>query len=100
MENYRGAIRLNRAYWEPHFELGGELDAANQLDAARNEFSEAARLNPTNARTHFNYGVLLAKQNRLDEAQREFEETLRLEPAYSKAREYLAQIQMLKKRAP
>ena len=100
MENYRAAIRLNPADWEPHFELGGELDAANQLDAARNEFSEAARLNPNNARTHFNYGVLLAKQNRLDDAQREFEETLRLEPAYRKAREYLAQIQMLKKRAP
>ena len=100
MENYRAAIRLNPADWETHFELGGELDTAGQLDDARNEFGEAVRLNPNNARTHFNYGVLLAKQNRLDDAQREFEETLRLEPTYAMAREYLAQIQMLKKRAP
>jgi len=100
MENYRAAIRLNPADWETHFQLGGELDAVGQLDDARNEFGEAVRLNPNNARTHFNYGVLLAKQNRLDDAQREFEETLRLEPAYAMAREYLAQIQTLKKRAP
>jgi len=100
MENYRAAIRLNPADWEPHFELGGELDSASQLDAARDEFGAAARLNPGNARTHFNYGVLLAKQNRLDEAQREFEATIRLDPAYTKAQEYLAQIQMLKQRAP
>ena len=88
------------ANWEPHFELGGELDSASQLDAARNEFGEAARLNPNNARTHFNYGVLLAKQNRRDEAQREFEETIRLEPTYMKAREYLAQLQARKRRTP
>ena len=100
IESYRAAIQLDPANWEPHFELGGELDAAGQLDAARDEFGEAVRLNPNNARTHFNFGVMLAKQNRLDEAQHEFAETLRLEPAYSKAREYLAQIQMLKNRAP
>lgn len=91
---------LRKKYPGTHFELGGELDTAGQLDGARNEFGEAVRLNPNNARTHFNYGVLLAKQNRLDDAQREFEETLRLEPTYARAREYLAQIQMLKKRAP
>ena len=49
---------------------------------------------------HFNYGVLLAKQNRLDEAQREFEATIRLEPTYTKAQEYLAQLQAMKKRTP
>ncbi|MGB8368111.1 MAG: tetratricopeptide repeat protein [Limisphaerales bacterium] len=91
---------MNPANWEPHFKLGGELDSANQLDGARNEFGAAARLNPGNARTHFNYGVLLAKQNRLDEAQREFEETIRLEPDYKKAQTYLAQLQSMKKRTP
>lgn len=100
MESYRAAIQLNPANWEAHFELGGALDASNQLDAARIEFAEAARLNPGNAGTHFNYGVLLAKQGRLDEAQRALEETLRLQPAYPKAREYLAELQRLKNRAP
>jgi tetratricopeptide (TPR) repeat protein len=100
MERYRAAIRLNPSDWEPHYELGGELDSVGQLDAAGREFGEAARLNPGNARTHFNYGVLLAKQNRLDEAQREFQQAILLDPAYTRAQEYLAQIQMLKKRAP
>ena len=93
MEKYRAAIKLNPADWEPHFELGGELDAAGQLDEARIELGEAVRLNPDNARTHFNFGVLLAKQGRLDEAQREFEETIRLDPHYARAQEYLAQMQ-------
>src|SRR5258706_436866 len=99
-QDYRAAIQLNPANWELHFELGGELDSAKQLDAARNEFGEAARLNPTNARTHFNFGVLLAKQNRFDEARREFEETIRLEPTYARAREYLAQIPAMNGRTP
>jgi Flp pilus assembly protein TadD len=100
IESYRAAIKLNPANWETHFELGGELDSASRFDAARSEFGEAARLNPNNARMHFNYGVLLAKQNRLDEAQREFEATIRLEPTYTKAQEYLAQLQAMKKRTP
>ena len=100
IENYRAASQLNPANWEVHFELGGELDAAGQLDAASAEFAAAARLNPGNARAHFNYGVLLAKQNRLAEAEREFEATLRLQPDYTKAQEYLAQLQTMKKRVP
>jgi Flp pilus assembly protein TadD len=90
----------NPADWEPHYELGGELDAAGQTDAASNEFGEAAQLNSGSARTHLNYGVLLAKQGRLDAARHEFEESLRIEPAYAKAQEYLAQVETLKRRAP
>ena len=97
-EQYRAALKLNPANWETHFELGGELDSTNQLDAALVEFGEAARLNPGNARNHFNYGVLLAKLNRLDEAQRQFEESLRLDPTYSKAGEYLSQMESLRQR--
>jgi tetratricopeptide (TPR) repeat protein len=100
VEHYRTAIRLNPSDWELHYELGGELDSAGQMDAAGKEFGEAARLNPDNAQARFNYGVLLAKLGRLDDAQREFEEAIRLEPAYAKAQEYLAQVRILKKRAP
>jgi Flp pilus assembly protein TadD len=100
MERYRAAIRINPSDWEPHFELGGELDSAGQFDEARNEFGVAAHLNPNSARAHLNYGVLLAKQNQLDAATHEFEESLRLDPTYTKAEEYLTQIQALKRRAP
>jgi tetratricopeptide (TPR) repeat protein len=100
MEEYREAIETLPGNWEAHFELGGELDEANQLDKARNEFAESVRLNPNYSRTHFNHGVLLAKVGQLDGAQREFEETLRLEPANSSAREYLAQVRAMKRQRP
>jgi tetratricopeptide (TPR) repeat protein len=96
MDQYRKAIELLPGNWEAHFELGGELDAANEIDKARGEFAEAVRLNPDYFRAHLNYGVLLAKLGRLDEAQREFEETLRLEPANRSAQQYLAQIKSMK----
>ncbi len=96
---YREAGGLNPADWESHYELGGELDAAGQLDEACRQFADAARLNPGNSRTHFNYGVLLAKLGHLDEAQRQFEETVRLEPDYQGAWDNLAKIELLKKRS-
>ena len=96
VEQYRKAIELVPGNWEAHFHLAGELDAANQLDAALNEFAGAARLNPGYSRAHFNYGVLLAKHGRYEEAEREFEATARLEPGYAKAQEYLKQVQSLK----
>jgi len=90
---------LDPGNWEAHFELGGELDAANQLDAARDEFAGAARLNPGFSRAHFNYGVVLAKQGRLPEAQREFAEALRLEPGYKNAQDALVKAQILLQRS-
>jgi tetratricopeptide (TPR) repeat protein len=99
IESYREAIKLSPGSWEPHYELGGELDAAGRLEEARDEFGAAARLNPNYSRAHFNYGILLAKLGQLDEAQHEFEETLRLEPGYQAATESLAKIQILRRRA-
>lgn len=31
IEEYRAAIRVDTSDWEPHFELGGELDSAGRL---------------------------------------------------------------------
>jgi tetratricopeptide (TPR) repeat protein len=100
MEQFRKAIEILPTQWEAHFELGGELDAANQLEAARKEFGEAARLNAGYSRTHLNYGVLLAKLSRWEEAQHEFEETLRLEPGNTNAPAYLAKVKELKGEKP
>ena len=36
VENYRASIRLNPLDWEPHFELGGELDAARPARRRKN----------------------------------------------------------------
>jgi tetratricopeptide (TPR) repeat protein len=87
---------LNPSDWQPHYELGGELDAANQEDTALAEFAAAAKLNPGYSHAHFNYGVLLAKLGRYDQAQHEFEEALKLEPGYRNALDGLAKIQALK----
>jgi len=100
IEQFRQAIEILPGNWEAHFELGGELDGANQLVEAAKEFGEAARLNPNYSRTHFNYAVVLAKQNRLEEAQAELETTLRMEPENKKAQDYLRQIQSLRKTRP
>lgn len=100
MARYRAAIQANPDNWQPHYELGGELDAAGQTDTASKEFGEAARLNPGDAQAHLNYGVLLAKQGQLDAAQREFQESLRIEPTYTRAQQYLAQIEQMKRRGP
>ncbi len=99
IESYREAIKLSPGSWEPHYELGGELDGAKRFEEARDQFGMAARLNPNFSRAHFNYGILLAKLGQLDEAQHEFEETLRLEPGYQGASESLAKIQILRRRA-
>ena len=97
---YRQAIEVLPSNWEAHFELGGELDAANQLNEAAQEFATAVRLNPDYSRTHFDYAVVLAKLNRLDEAQNELETTIHLEPGNKIAQTYLAQIESLKKPVP
>ena len=98
LQCYREAAQLNTDDWEIHFELGGILDAANDLDNSLNEFATAARLNPQYSHTHFNYGVELAKLGRLEDAQKEFAESLRLEPGYQNAREALAKVQILLQR--
>lgn len=87
-------------FWEAHYEPGGELDSANQLEEARTEFAEAVRLPPGNSRAHFNCGVLLSKPGHLDAARRELEETIRLELDYKMAKAYLAQLKSMKKSAP
>jgi Flp pilus assembly protein TadD len=92
----REAIRADAAGWEPHFLLGGELDAEGKFDEARVEFAEVARLRPDFSRAHFNLGIALAQLGRLDEAEQEFAETLRLEPDYKNAQDGLAKIQTLK----
>lgn len=92
MAEYRKAIDLLPNDWEAHFQLGGELDAANRLDEATQQFAAAAQCNPGYSRTHFNYGVLLAKQERFEEARHQFEEAIRLEPGYANARDCLAKI--------
>lgn len=95
LRDYREAAKLAPTDWEVHFQLGGASDEANQQDEALAAFATASHLNPGWSRTHYNYGVMLAKVGRLEEARQEFSEALRLEPEYQKARDSLANVQML-----
>ena len=90
MGSYRGALELDPADGLSHYELGIELLAAKEFDAAGKEFGEAARLTPDRVGARFNYGTWLINQNRLDEAQREFEAVVRLEPSNIEAQKRLA----------
>jgi tetratricopeptide (TPR) repeat protein len=97
---YRLAIELSPGEWRAHFELGGELDAANQLEEAAQAFGRAARLNPGFSRAHYNHGVVLAKLGRFRDAEQAFEEALRSEPGYVNARQALAQLRAMMEPAP
>jgi Flp pilus assembly protein TadD len=95
---YREAIQLNPADWEPHFQLGVELDSAGPPDEARKAFAAAVRLNPDFPAGHLYYGVSLAKFGQLDGAQHEFQETLRLDPGNKNAQDALDQVQIVLER--
>jgi len=89
MESFSAALQLNPTDGLSHYELGVELLAAKEFDAAGKEFGEAARLSPDRAPARFNFGTWLMSQNRWDEAQREFEAVIRLEPANVQAQQRL-----------
>ena len=94
---YRAAIQLKPADGLSHYELGLELLAAKDLDAAGKEFGDAARFNPDRVAARFNYGTWLMNQHHWDEAQREFEAVLRLEPGNVQAQRKLAALQAMAK---
>jgi Tfp pilus assembly protein PilF len=99
MESYRAGIRLNPADGLSHYELGLELLAAHELDAAGREFGEAARFNPDRVAARFNYGTWLMNQSHWNEAQREFEAVIRLDPGNVQAQKKLAALQAVTKQA-
>jgi Flp pilus assembly protein TadD len=95
---FHEAIRLQPDYWEPHFELGGQMVLDNNIGDAKTEFANVVRLRPDFPLGHFNLAVALMKQDQLDEAEREFEATIRLDASNKSAQAGLRQVQTLKNR--
>src|ERR1035438_7909367 len=93
IEHYRRAIQMSPGLWEAHFELAGELVAANQPDEAIREYSAVLKINPRHLPSHLNLGVMLVRFNRLDEAIICFQNALKIEPENRTAQEYLASVQ-------
>jgi len=89
---YRAAIKLDGRSWETHFELAGELAAANQVVESINEYTAVTQLNPRHAVTRVNLGVMLIRQNQFAEAIQQFESALNLDPNSAAARDYLRQV--------
>jgi tetratricopeptide (TPR) repeat protein len=93
MASYRMGLALNPAGGLTHHELGLELIAAGQVDAAGPEFREAAQFSPDNVAIRFDYGTWLLRKQLWPEAQREFESVLQLEPGNARAEKQLLWLQ-------
>ncbi|HEX5104655.1 MAG TPA: tetratricopeptide repeat protein, partial [Pirellulaceae bacterium] len=72
----REAIRLAPSYAEPHLQLAGLLQAAQQPMEAEAEFRQAMRLNPWLYAPPEKLLALLAEQNKLAEADRALHEAV------------------------
>jgi tetratricopeptide (TPR) repeat protein len=90
--HYRRAIQMSPDFWQAHFELAGELVAANQPEEAAREFTEVLKINPRQVTSHINLGVLLVRFNRLDDAIACFQNALKIDPDNRIAQEYLASV--------
>src|SRR5262249_44769805 len=89
MANYRTSLTLNPTDGLTHHELALELVEAGQVNAAGQEFQQAAQLSQNSVAIRFDYGTWLLKQQLLPEAQREFQAVLQLEPGNVRAQKQL-----------
>src|SRR4051812_23806724 len=56
---YREAVRINKAAYAPHINLGNALKAKGKVDDAIAAFREAIRLSPNFPLAHINLGLAL-----------------------------------------
>ena len=79
---YRATLARNPAAWMASYNLGMELAAQGQTDAAIASYRETLRLRPDYAEAHGNLAMaLLARPDGKDEAIAELETAVRLKPA-------------------
>ena len=85
----RQAVQAQPMQWEPHYFLGVELAARNEIPEASRHFGEVVRLRPDYALGHFNYRIALAKAGKINDAIAQLNETVRLGPGNAQAAQYL-----------
>jgi tetratricopeptide (TPR) repeat protein len=88
---YRATLARNPAAWMAAYNLGMELAARNETDAALASYREALRLRPDYAEAHGNLAMsLLTLPDRKDEAVAHLETAVRLKPDLWQAENNLA----------
>ena len=92
MADFRRSIQLDPGYWQAHFELADELNAANQPEEAAHEYAAVLNINPRHVPSHIKLGLVLVRFNRLDDAVACFQNALKIEPDNQIAQECLASV--------
>lgn len=73
-----------------HYNLGNELAAAGDVDAAMSRYRRAIFLHDENAMANHNLGALLARRGDLEGARLRYQRALEIAPGYARARANLA----------
>lgn len=88
---YRATLARNPAAWMASYNLGMELAARNETDAAIASYRDALRVRPNYAEAHGNLGMALLNQpGRKQEAIEQLETAVRLKPELWQAENNLA----------
>ncbi len=99
MASYRAGLLLKPEDGLIHHELGLELVAAGQAEAAGAEFRQAAQLAQDNVMLRFDYATWLLRQQLWTDAQREFEAVLRLDPGNLRAQKHVEWLRKMRRAA-
>jgi tetratricopeptide (TPR) repeat protein len=93
---YQRAIQLNPGFWQAHYVLAGEFEAANHLEDAAREYAAVLNINSQHVPSYVNLGLLLLHFNQPDEAVKCFENALKFDPDNLTARKYLTSLRAQK----
>lgn len=79
---YQKAIRKERQWLEPYYEIGNLLTTAGQLDRAINYYQKILELDPNQALIHHKLGNIWLQQGKFEEAIAAFRTTIQLVPDF------------------
>jgi tetratricopeptide (TPR) repeat protein len=82
---YERALAVTTSNWIIEAELGNQLLAAGEPEAAYAHFEESFRLEPRFAKAAFGLGLAAKALGRLDEAEAHYRNTIRIDSTYVKA---------------
>jgi Tfp pilus assembly protein PilF len=99
IQTYQQALAARPQDWYLHYNFGAFLQELKRPQEAAAQFGYVVRLFPHVPAFHVQLGRAHGEAGRLDEAMREFRAALRRDRSYRPARESLAQVRALKKRA-
>jgi tetratricopeptide (TPR) repeat protein len=82
---YQATLKQNPGCWMAHNNLGIELAARRDHQAALDHFRTALRIRPNYAEAHHNLGLLLSNSGHLPEAIKQLQAALAIKPDYPDA---------------